>query len=195
MWGLSTQLSDLPGGRKRQVVIGIRGRNSRWCHQRGSWFTTFKDLKTQKGLGQFNVQKSASKNLCLDLSVQLLSCFLLCDSVNGIMPDFLVIHYSLFLDFAQTHVLWGGDAIQPFHRSFSSWLQSFPATGSLQVRQLFASGGQRTGASASVLPMNIQDWFPLGLTCWISLQSKGLSRVFSNTTVQKHQFFSAQPFL
>ena len=77
---------------------------------------------------------------------------------------------------------------------FSSHLQSFPASGSFQVSQLFASGGQSIGVSAStsVLPMNIQDWSPLGWTGWISLQSKGLSRVFSNTTIQKHQFFSAQ---
>ena len=76
----------------------------------------------------------------------------------------------------------------------SSCLQSFPESGSFPMSQFFASGGQIIGvsASASVLPMNIQDWFPLGLTGWISLQSKGLSRVFSNTTVQKHQFFSAQ---
>ena len=79
---------------------------------------------------------------------------------------------------------------------FTSHLQSFPASGSFPRSQLFASGGQSTGASASasVLPMNIQDWFPLGWTGWISLQSKGLSRVFSNTKVQKHQFFSARPF-
>ena len=71
---------------------------------------------------------------------------------------------------------------------------SFPASGSFQMSQLFTSCGQRTrvSASASVLPMNIQDWFPLGWTGWISLQSKGLSRVFFNTTVQKHQFFSTQ---
>ena len=77
---------------------------------------------------------------------------------------------------------------------FSSHLQSFPASGSLQMSQFFSSGGQSIGvsASASVLPMNIQDWFPLGLTGWIFLQSIGLSRVFSNTMVQKHQFFSAQ---
>ena len=77
---------------------------------------------------------------------------------------------------------------------FSSHLQSFPASGSFQMSLFFASGGQSTGVSASVsvLLMNIQDWFPLGWTSWISLQSKGLSRVFSNTTVQKHQFFSAQ---
>ena len=73
-------------------------------------------------------------------------------------------------------------------------LQSFPASGSFPVSQFFASGGQTIGvsASATVLPMNIQDWFPLGWTGWISLQSKGLSRVFSNTTVQKHQFFGTQ---
>ena len=77
---------------------------------------------------------------------------------------------------------------------FSSCLQSFPASGSFQMSQFFASGGQSIGvsASASVLPMYIQDWFPLGWTGWISLQSKGLSRVFSNATVQKHQFFGTQ---
>ena len=75
---------------------------------------------------------------------------------------------------------------------FSSCLQSFPASGSLQISQFFPSGGQSIGvsASASVLPKNIQDWFPLGWTGWISLQSKRLSRVFFNTTGQKYQFFS-----
>jgi len=77
---------------------------------------------------------------------------------------------------------------------FSSHLQSFPASGSFQMSQLFPSSGQSIGvsASASVLPPNIQDWFPLGRTGWFFLQSKGLSRVFSNTTVQKHQLFSSQ---
>ena len=77
---------------------------------------------------------------------------------------------------------------------FSSYLQSFPTTGSFQMSQFFASAGQSTGvsASASVLPLNTQNWSPLGWTVWTSLQSKGLSRVFSNTTVQKHQFFGAQ---
>ena len=72
--------------------------------------------------------------------------------------------------------------------------QSFPASGSFQMSQLFTSGGQHIGVSAStlVLPMNTQDWSPLGWTGWISLQSKGLSRVFSNTTVQKHQFCGTQ---
>ena len=75
---------------------------------------------------------------------------------------------------------------------FSFCPQYFPASESVPMSWLFASGGQSIGASASVLPMNIQDWFPLGLTGLISLQSKGLSRVLSSTTVQKHQFFSAQ---
>ena len=80
---------------------------------------------------------------------------------------------------------------------FSSCLQSFPASRSFPVSWLLTSGGQSTGASASasVLPMNIQGWFPLGLTSLISLQSKGLSRVFSYTRVRKHQFFSSQPSL
>ena len=77
---------------------------------------------------------------------------------------------------------------------FSSCLPSFPASGSFRMNQFFASGGQSIGASASasVLPMNTQDWSPLGWTGWISLQSKGISTVFSNTTVQKHQFFGTQ---
>ena len=80
---------------------------------------------------------------------------------------------------------------------FSSHLWSFSASRSFQISLFFTSGGQRIGvsASASVLPMNIQDWFPLGRTGWISLQSKGLSRIFSNNTVQKHQFFGTQLFL
>ena len=80
---------------------------------------------------------------------------------------------------------------------FPSCPQSFPASGCFLMSQLFASVGQSIGASASVsvLPMNIQDWFPLGSTGLMSLQSKGLSRVFSNTTVWKHQFFGTQPFL
>ena len=80
---------------------------------------------------------------------------------------------------------------------FFSFLQSFPASGSFPMSQSFTSGGQRIGvsASASVLPMNIQDWFPLGLTGLISLLSKGLSRAFSSTTIQKHQFLGAQTSL
>ena len=89
---------------------------------------------------------------------------------------------------------WCHPAISSSVVPFSSCPQSLPASGSFPMSQLFTWGGQSIGvsASASILPMNTQDWFPLGWTGWISLQSKGLSRVFSNTTVQKHQFFSAQ---
>ena len=125
------------------------------------------------------------------------SCPTLCDPMNHSMPG-LPVHHQL-PEFTQTHVHRIGDAIQPSHPlsphpSFSSCLQSFPESGSFPMSQLFAWGGQRIGvsASASVLPVNTQDWSPLGWTGWISLQSKGLSRIFSSTTVQKHQFFGAQ---
>ena len=90
---------------------------------------------------------------------------------------------------------WCHPAISSSVVPFSSCPQSLPASGSFPMSQIFAWGGQSSGvsASASVLPMNTQHWSPVGWTCWISLQSKGLSRVFSNTTVQKHQFFGAQP--
>ena len=89
---------------------------------------------------------------------------------------------------------WCHPAISSSVTPFSSCPQSLPVSGSFQMSQLFPSGGQRIGvsASASVLPMNTQDWSPLRWTGWISLQSKGLSRVFSNTTVKKHQFFCTQ---
>ena len=121
-------------------------------------------------------------------------CPTLCDPMDCSTPS-LPVHHQL-PEFTQTHVHSVSDAIQPSHLllSFSSCLQSVPTSGSFQMSQLFESGGQSIGVSAStsVLPMNIQDWFPLGWTDWVSFQSKGLSRVFSNTTVQKHRFFSTQ---
>ena len=124
----------------------------------------------------------------------LLSYSVVSDSVypmDCIMPGLPVLQH--LLEIAQTHVHWVGDAIIPF----SSCLRAFPASGSFLMSKLFTSGGQNIGASASaaVLPMNIQDWFLLRLTGWISLQSKGLSKFFSNTTVQKNKFFSAEPCL
>ena len=115
------------------------------------------------------------------------SCLTLCDPMDCSTPGFPVHHQLPELN--QTRIHWVSDAIP-----FSSWLQSFPASGSFQMSQLFTSGGQSIGVSAStsVLPMNTQDWSLLEWTVWISLKSKGLSRVFSNTTVQKHQFFRAQ---
>ena len=120
-------------------------------------------------------------------------CPTLCDPMNHSTPG-LPVHHQL-LEFTQTHIHQVSDAIQPSHPLvyFSSCLQSLPASESFPVSQLFAWGGQSTRVSAltSFLPKKSQDWSS-EWTGWISLQSKGLSRVFSNTTVQKHQFFSAQ---
>ena len=126
------------------------------------------------------------------------SCATLCDPMDCSTPGFSVLHY--LLELAQIHVCWVGDASQSFHPLSSpsplvfnlSQHQSF-----FPMSRLFTSGGQIIGASASasVLPMNIQGWFPLGLTGLISLLSKGFSRLFSSTTVQKHQFFGTQPSL
>ena len=107
----------------------------------------------------------------------------------------LPVHHQL-LEFTQTHAQlswWCYPATSSSVVPFFSCLQSFPTSASFQMSQIFASGGQNTGVSAlTALPMNTQDWSPLGWTSWISLHSKGLSRVFSNTTVQKHQFFGTQ---
>ena len=117
-------------------------------------------------------------------------CPTLCDPMNRSTPGLPVHHQLSLLEFTQAHAHQVSDAIQPSHPvvPFSTCPQSLPASGSFPMSQLFAWGGQSTGvsASASVLLMNTQDWSPLGWTGWISLQSKGLSRVFSNTTVKKH---------
>ena len=132
---------------------------------------------------------------CLIRSIHLLSCVWLCDPMNHSTPG-LPVHHQL-PEFNLIHVHWVIDAIQPSHPLSSPFPPTFNLSqhqGLFQLSQFFASGGQSIGVSAStsVLPMNIQDWSPLGWTGWISLQSKGVSRVFSNTTVQKHQFFSSQ---
>ena len=128
-------------------------------------------------------------------SVQSLSHVRLCNPMNHSMPG-LPVHHQLPESTKNPRPLsrWCHPTISSSVVPFSSCPQSFPTSGSFQMSQLFTSGGQNIGVSAStsVLPMNTQDWFPLGWTGWISLQSKGLSRVFSNTTVQKHQFFGAQ---
>ena len=126
------------------------------------------------------------------------SCLILWNPMDWSTLGFSVLHH--LLELTQTHVHWVSDAIQ------QSCPLSFPSAFAFKLSQhqgLFQwvvsllSGGQRirVSASASVLPMNIQDWFPLGWTGWIFLQSRGLSKVISNTTVQKHQFFGAQPSL
>ena len=120
--------------------------------------------------------------------------------LRGLQHDSLTVHHQL-LEFTQTHIHWVGDAIQPFHPLSSPSpppaFNLFQHQGLFLMSWLFASGDRSIGvsASASVLPMNIQGWLSLGLTGLISLPSKGLSRVFSNTTLRKHQFFGVQPSL
>ena len=117
-------------------------------------------------------------------------CPTLRDPMDCSTPGFPVLHQ--LPELAHTHVHWVSDVIQP-SSVVSFCPQSVPASGSFPMSGLFTSGGQRI--AASVLPTNTQGWFPLGWTGWISVQSKGLSRVVSNTTVQKHQFFGTQPSL
>ena len=137
----------------------------------------------------------------MQISVQFSSvaplCPTLCDPMDCSVPGFPVLHY--LLEFAQTHTLswWCHPtiALSSSIALLSSCPQSFPASGSFPMSWLFASGGQSTRALASILPMNIQGWFPLGWTGLISLLSKELSVVFSSITVWKHQFFDPQPSL
>ena len=122
------------------------------------------------------------------------SCPTLWDPINHSMPG-LPVHHQL-LEFTQTHVRWVGDAIQLSHplSSPSPPALNLSQNQSSQMSQLFPWGSQSIGvsASASVLPMNTQDWSTLAWNGWISLQSKGLSRVISNITVREHQFFNVQ---
>ena len=132
---------------------------------------------------------------CCCCSALTQSCLTLCNPRDCSMPSFPVTHH--LLELVQTHVYWGSDPIQPSHHLSSPSPPVFSLSqhqGFFLMSRLFAAGGQSVGASASasVLTMNIQDWFPLGLTSLISLSLKGLSKVFSNTAVQKHHFFGAQ---
>ena len=140
------------------------------------------------------------RKLCCCCSVTKL-CPTLFEPMDCSMPGLPVPHY--LLEFVQIHVHWIDNAIPPFHLllpssplafNLSQHQGLFQWVGSFPVSQLFASGSQsiRASALASVLPMSIQGWFPLGLTNLVSVLSKGLSRVFSGTTIPKHQFFSAQ---
>ena len=144
-------------------------------------------------LSDFHFHRGVYEACCLVAKI----CSTLCDSVDCSMPCFHVLRHSW-----SRLKLMSIEAVMPSSHlilccHFCSCLQSFPAWGSFPMSWLFTSGYQSIGASASasVILINIHDWFPLGLTGLISLQSKGLSRVFSNTIVQKHQFFGTQPSL
>ena len=173
------------------------------------WFDLLAIQGTLKSLLQHPSSLTRDQTKALALGVQglshqttrlllLFSRSVVSNSLRPHRPRFPVLHY--LPEFTQTHVCWVGDTIQPSHPviPFSSCPQSFPPSGSLQMSQLF------TSASRSVLPMNTQDWSPLGWAVWISLQSKGLSRVFSNThrskasILQRSAFFIVQfshPFM
>ena len=157
-------------------------------------------FRTNYILGQIT---SSKKRVLCDLTLPRMvqfssvtqSCPTVCDPMDCSTPGFPV-HHQL-PELVQTHVHWVGDAIQSSYPLSSPSPPAFnlsQQSGSFKIIQFFVSGGKRIGvsASASVLPMNIQYWFPLGWTGLISMQSMRLSRVFSNTTVQKHQFFGAQ---
>ena len=137
--------------------------------------------------------KFPKKEVIIQFSSVAQSCPTLWDPMDCSTPG-LPVHHQL-LEFTQTHVHWVGDAIQRLIlcRPFSSHLQSFPASGFFQKSALRIRWPKYWSFSLNISPSNEhQDWSPLGWTGWISLQSKGLSRVFSNTTVQRHPFFSAQ---
>ena len=152
-----------------------------------SWSVTIKSVQIKRNSHQMNEIKSVSSaaQLCLTLRPHgLQHARLPCPSPT---PE------ACSKSFPSSW--WCHPAIPSSAVPSFSCLQSFPISGSFPMSQFFTSGGQRIRASVSVLPMNTQDWSPLGWTGWISLQSKGRSRVFSNTTVQKHWFLGTQPSL
>ena len=195
-----------PKGDQSWVFIGRTDAEAEtpilWLLHAKSWLSG-KDPDDGKDWGQEKKDfRSPFSSILKVLSVQSVSSVAhshptLCDPMDCSMSGFPGLHY--LQEFAQTHVHWFSDAIQPSHplSPSSSCPQSFPASGSFLMSQLFTSGGKsiEVSASALVLQMIIQGWFPLRLTGLISLLSKGLSRVFSSTTVRKQQFFGTQPSL
>ena len=146
-----------------------------------------------------NKQTNFAENICqwwfhTYFSSVTQSCLTLCDPMDSSTPGFPV-HHQLLSKLKLLKLNSIKSVMPSTHLVLCHLLLILPSSGSFPMSQFFISGGQSIGASASasVLPMNIQDWLPLGLTGWISLLSKGLSRILSNFTVQKHQFFSAQP--
>ena len=165
-----------------------------FCNFRTNFFLIFNEYKMYlEGCQNIKIQ---NRNVLLGIiSVQSLSCVQLCDSMDFSKPGFLVYHQ--LPELTQTHVHWVGDAIQPSHPLSSPSPPAFSHSQHQGLFQWVSSSHQvakllRVSISAPVLPTNILGWFPLAWTGWVSLLSKGVSRVFSNTTVQKHQFFGIQ---
>ena len=177
----------------RKIKIYIHG--SHFISVGQGW--SIPSLRTESCVYSVKLRSCIVSDILSVLLFSLLVMSGLCDPMDCSTPGFPDLHQ--LPELAQIHVHWVGDAIQPSHPLLSpSPAFSFSQHQSLPMSQLFTLGGQSSGASASasvVLPLNIQGWFPWGLTGLISLLSKGLSRVFFNTTVQKHQFFSTQPSL
>ena len=159
------------------------------------WLHSFKVQNHSKIIHDYASQENCWFWVSVQFSSAVQLCPTLCDPLDCSTPSSLSITNSQIYSNSCPLSQWCHPTTSSSVILFSSYLQSFPVSGSSQMSQLFTSGGQNIGVSASisVLPMNTQDWFPLGWMGWISLQSKGLSRVFSNTTVQKQQFFGAQP--
>ena len=141
------------------------------------------------------LDKSQGAQYCIICCSVAKSCPTLWEPMNCSTSGFSVLHY--LLEFAQIHVHWVGNAFQPSHSAtfFTFCFQSFSSSGSFQLSWLFASDGQSIEASASASVLNVQGWFPIGLTGLTYLPFKGLVRVFSNTTIWKYQFFGTQPSL
>ena len=158
-------------------------------------------VKPAHSLGPFttceNERPNSSRKFCCCCCSVTKSCLTLCSFMDYSTPSFPVVTISLSLLKLMSIESVMHPVISSSVAPFSSCPQSFPASGSFPVSQLFVSGGQSVEASAlsSVLPVTIQDWFPLRLNCFISLQSKGLPRMFSITTIQNHQFFGTHPSL
>ena len=178
LWRL--KVASIPGGKTIYLIIN-------------QWNCSLNEIPTNsQPFVAFEILGSWIVKCCCSVAQ---SCQTLCDPMDCSTPSFPVLHY--LPEFAQTHVHWVGDSIQP---SYPLSSPSPPALNLSQHQGLSqwvgsASGGQSIGASASVFLMNIQGWFLLGLTGFISLLSKGLSRVFSSTKVWRHQFFGTKPFL
>ena len=207
-WWYSVTWSWPCGGRKQQIVLGERSKIFSFCQMEPHvsqgvviWYVWFavgskvRNLRIRKGMA--GIFLSLEITLGLVQLVQF-SCSVMSDSLqpHGLQharPPCLSPALGVYSNSCPLS-RWCHPAISSCVFPFSSCPQSFTASASFPMSQLFASGGRTIGVSAStsVLPRNIQDWSPLGWTGWISLQSKGLSRVFSKTTIQQHQFFGTQ---
>ena len=190
MWGLDPKKGWAPKNWCFWTVVLDNTLESPWTARRSNQ-SILKEINSEHSLEGLTLKRQYFSHLLrrassVQFSSVIQSCPTLWDPMNHSTPG-LPVHHQHHYSNSCPLSRWCHPTISSSVVPFSSLLQSFPESGSFQMSQFFTSGGQSIGVSlsASVLPMNVQDWFPLGLTGWISLQSKGLSRIFSNTTVQK----------